>query len=101
MSSSNILDEIWQSYQTTLDCFKVTDRSITKKEYHLLNRTDFISASTETAGKLINLSRSNADDYIILSLWTVFERRLFEYLKNETYIPHITKRSLAINHINA
>jgi len=46
MSSSDILDEIWQSYQTTLDCFKVTDRSINKKGHPSLVSLHFVPLGT-------------------------------------------------------
>ena len=81
MSSDNILFDIWQSYQATVDCFKIAGRSVNREEYHLLSRTNFLSTPSEKADELIRKSRSDADDYVILSLWAVFERKLFEYLQ--------------------
>lgn len=81
MSSNNILHNIWQSYQATVDCFKIAGRSVNREKYQLLNRTNFIGTPPEKADELIRKSRSDADDYVILSLWAVFERKLFEYLQ--------------------
>jgi hypothetical protein len=81
MSSNNILQNIWQSYQATVDCFKIAGRSINREEYHLLNRTNFVGTPLDKADELIRKSRSDADDFVILSLWAVFERKLFEYLQ--------------------
>lgn len=81
MSSNNILQNIWHSYQATIDCFKIAGRSINREEYHLLNRTNFIGTPPGNADELIRKSRSDADDHVILSLWVVFERKLFEYLE--------------------
>ncbi|MBF0103013.1 MAG: hypothetical protein HQK77_19115 [Desulfobacterales bacterium] len=81
MSSNEILQEIWQSYQSTIDCFKIADRSVDKVDYHLLHKTNFLNISPEKADELIRKSRLAADDYVILSLWAVFERKLFEYLQ--------------------
>ncbi len=35
MSSANILDTVWDSYLTTIDCLKVASRSIEKGELDL------------------------------------------------------------------
>ena len=81
MSSSNILDDIWQSYQATVDCFKIAGRSVKRKEHRLLSGTNYQSKPFEESDKLIDKIRSDADDYVILSLWAVFERKLLEYLQ--------------------
>lgn len=83
MNSANLLDEVWETYQTTKDCLKVASRSIDKSELHLLKSTNFINLSSNEAVPLIEKSRVNADDYVILYLWAVFERQLYEYLQNE------------------
>jgi len=45
MSAIDKLEEIWNTYQVTKDCLKVTERSINKKPHHLkiLRSTDFIT----------------------------------------------------------
>ncbi|TYT74474.1 hypothetical protein FIM25_09990 [Desulfobotulus mexicanus] len=72
--SNNVLDNIWQSYQATIDCFKIAGRSVKREEYQFLAKTNFIGTSPEKVDELIRKSRSDADDYVILSLWAVFER---------------------------
>jgi hypothetical protein len=81
MSSNDILYDIWQSYLASIDCFKIAVRSVNREEYHLLSNTDFLTTPSEKVNELIKKSRSNADDYVILSLWAVFERKLFEYIQ--------------------
>lgn len=83
MSSPNILDPIWESYLTTVDCLKVTSRSIEKNELHLMNKTKFVGSPIDEAKVLIHDSRTNADDFVIVSLWAVFERKLLEYVQVE------------------
>lgn len=44
MSSPNILEPIWESYRTTVDCLKVAARSIEKSEFHLMSNTKFVGS---------------------------------------------------------
>lgn len=84
MKSTDMLDSIWQAYQTTNDCLKIARRSIDKQKLDLLNKTKFMTLPIHEANLNIENSRKNADDYVILSLWIVFERHLFDYLTLET-----------------
>lgn len=86
MSATDKLEEIWNTYQVTKDCLKVTERSINKKSNHLkiLRSTDFITDTPQESNQKIKLGRDNADDYVILALWTVFERKLFEEVQLES-----------------
>jgi len=43
MNPTNILDPIWESYLTTIDCLKVASRSIENNELHLMDKTRFVS----------------------------------------------------------
>jgi hypothetical protein len=83
MNSANILGPIWESYLTTVDCLKVASRSIEKNELHLMNRTKFVGSAIDDAKVMISDSRANADDFVIVSLWAIFERKLLEYLQVE------------------
>lgn len=83
MSSANILDPIWESYLTTVDCLKVASRSIEKNQLHLMNKTRFVGSAIDEAKAMILDSRVNADDFVIVSLWAIFERKLLEYLQVE------------------
>lgn len=82
-SNITILDHIWQTYQVTRDCLKVAQRSVSKKDLRLLNKTKFISMSEEQAEDWISKSRNDSDDFIILSLWAVFERIMIGYLQEQ------------------
>ncbi len=101
--SSKPLDDIWDIYQITKKSFKITLRSMKKyKESlnnnfvefipdeagikmleYLLRKTGFSGINPEEAEKRIKMSIKDADDYVILSLWAVFERQLHEYLQYE------------------
>jgi len=83
MSPNNILDQIWETYQITIDCLKIASRCVDSGEYTLLKRTNFIGISPTEAGKGISTSRSEGDDYIILSLWAAFERQVYSCLQKE------------------
>ncbi|MCP4110449.1 MAG: hypothetical protein GY749_33835 [Desulfobacteraceae bacterium] len=81
MSSENPLDPIWESYQVICDCLKVVQRGISKKDIRLLNRTNFLASSEEHSINQVKKSRTDANDYVILSLWAAFERIIMEYLQ--------------------
>ncbi len=83
MSSPNILEPIWESYLTTVDCLKVASRSIEKNELHLMSNTKFVGSAVDEAKVMIRDSRTSADDLVIVSLWAIFERKLLEYVQVE------------------
>lgn len=83
MSSPNILEPIWESYRTTVDCLKVAARSIEKSELHLMSNTKFVGSPVDEAKEMIVGSRTSADDFVIVSLWAIFERKLLEYVQVE------------------
>lgn len=83
MSLDNILDPIWASYLTTIDCLKVASRSVEKGELYLMSNTKFVGSAIGEAKMMITESRASADDLIIVSLWAVFERKLTEYVQAE------------------
>jgi len=84
MSAIDTIETIWNTYQVTKDCLKVTERSVKSDNLKMLRSTDFISDTSQEANQKIKLSRDNADDYVILALWTVFERKLFEEVQLES-----------------
>lgn len=83
MPINHSLDGIWQAYKTTLDCLKIAKRSIAKNDPCLLAKTNFMGAVKDEAEQQIEQSWANADDYVILSLWTAFERILLVYVQEE------------------
>jgi hypothetical protein len=83
MSETKALDDIWESYQTTLDCLQVASREISKGTLDALEKTGFLNTPVDVARQKIQTSRDTADDHVILSLWAVFERSLVAHLQNE------------------
>lgn len=83
MNSETRLDQIWESYQVICDSLKIAQRSVSQKNLRLLNKTVFLSSSEEDAENQIKKGRTDANDYVILSLWAAFERIIFEYLKTQ------------------
>ncbi len=83
MSASDDIEAIWRIYQTTLDCFKVASRSISRNDLRLLNKTEFIEYTEDEASKKIKICQNDADDFVIVSLWASFERSLFLYLTTD------------------
>lgn len=81
MRSSNILDPIWLSYKTTQDCLKVARRSLERGDSRLIEKTVFVGDSIDSATSMIEECSENANDFVIVSLWAVFERKLIDYLK--------------------
>ena len=77
------LDPIWESYQVICDCLKIAQRGVSDKNMRLLNKTNFWSSSEEDAKNQIKKGRSDANDYVILSLWAAFERIIIDYLQKQ------------------
>lgn len=80
MKAIETLDDIWRTYEVTVDCLKIASRSVDLNALNTLKKTSFVTSTKDEAKKNIDESRANADDYVILSLWTVFERNLFACL---------------------
>ena len=86
MSAIETLEEIWNTYQVTKDCLKVTERSINNKfdNLKILRSTEFTADTPQEANEKIKSSRDKADEYVVLALWTVFERKLFDEVQLES-----------------
>ena len=80
---SSPLDPIWQAYQVTQDCLKIAQRSVAKEEIRLLDKTSFLTVSKDEAQNRIQHSHTDADDFVILSLWVKFERMLLDYVRSQ------------------
>jgi len=84
MNFKTSLDRIWKSYQITEDCLKITQRTVSKDEKSMLKGTAFLNSSSEDESEeWIRQSRTDANDYVILSLWAAFERIILEYLQKK------------------
>jgi len=84
MTALNAINEVWNSYQTTIECLKVVARVVKRKDISVLDKTNFIGAPVEEAASRISSSTEHADDYVILALWTLFERYLFLHVQKES-----------------
>jgi hypothetical protein len=84
MNNQKLLDPVWTSYQTTMDCLKIADRGVTLGELRLLANTRFIRSEADEAKRVISQSKDDAGDFVILSLWAVFERILVQCLRMES-----------------
>ncbi|MGB9618608.1 MAG: hypothetical protein ACP5LD_14290 [Desulfomonilaceae bacterium] len=83
MSNGNPLDPVWKTYQTTKDCFKVTDRVRRSNEIQFLQKTDFIAMEEDQAIEIMRDCHKKLGDFAILSLWAVFERFLIDYIQQK------------------
>ena len=83
MNASDGIDAIWRTYQTTLDCFKIASRSISRNDIRLLKKTGFIEDTEDDASNKITSCQNDANDFVIVSLWASFERNLFLYLTTD------------------
>ncbi len=82
-SEVNPLDSVWETYQTIKDCLKVTDRARRKGDLQLLQRTDFVILEEKQAVHRMQSCHETLEDFVILSLWAVFERYLVEYIQGK------------------
>lgn len=86
MESDNPLVPIWEAYQITKDCLKVTQRTVDRESEHFLKDTRFIGTSKDDATNKIGKSRSEAEDYVVLSLWVAFERFIINYVQEKSSV---------------
>jgi hypothetical protein len=83
MKADSQLEQIWQTYRTTMDCLKVARETIKSGELQLLTETRFAGrAVTESTGWLQD-SQTASEDFVILSLWVAFERVVIGYIQDK------------------
>jgi hypothetical protein len=82
MPFENPLDTVWELYEATRDCLGIAQRSIEQDNLDLLVSTKRFSiiASKDEAANLISHCHRETDDFVIVSLWSLFERRVVEFL---------------------
>ena len=83
MSPEDSLESVWQVYETTRDCFKVTQRAVRRNDVASLGNTQFVGASAGTAQDLIMSSREDFENFAVVSLWVVFERHIIAVLQSK------------------
>lgn len=84
MSVNNSIDVVWNTYETTVECLKIVARNVHGKNISALGKSSFITENPEELSRKIDASTESASDYVILSLWAVFEPCLFSYLQEES-----------------
>ena len=83
MELENPFDPIWKVYEVTKDCLKVAQRTVSGCDDRLLRETQFIGTSVPESTEWIARSRSESDDFVIMSLWVTFERIVISYLQEK------------------
>jgi len=78
------LAQIWTSYITTKDCFKIARRAVSTGMSAPLRNTGFVAMETSEAARSIDTSRTEAIEFTVLALWTVFERYIVEYIQGKS-----------------
>ena len=80
MSFKNPLSDIWLTYEITMDCLRITDRSLNEKSNQLLKRTYFSDNNPKKNMVFLAKSRLSVNENLIIALWAVFERKMIDYL---------------------
>ncbi len=83
MEFENPFDLIWRVYEVTKDCLKVAQRTVRGRDDHLLRETEFIGTSVPVSMEWIATSRNESDDFVVMSLWVIFERIIISYLQEK------------------
>ncbi len=103
--NNNQFAHLWTSYQATLDCLRIADRSVQQGTQHLMKNTIFFNCEVDKAKRVITQSKDEAGDFVILSLWAVFERKLVERLRMESRLmlrnPSVDFNSLLHDKLSA
>ena len=83
MEFENPFDPIWRVYEVTKDCLKVAHRTVKGCDDRLLRKTRFIGTSVPESTEWIERSRTESDDFVVMSLWVTFERTIISYLQEK------------------
>lgn len=83
MMSNNPLDPVWKQYQVTRDCVRIALRTLETGNELFLRGTGFSRASYQESADWIGRSQKELDDFLILSLWVVFERGVVSLLQDK------------------
>lgn len=83
ISRDNPLDPIWNTYLTTRDCLKITDRARQRNDISLLRRTQFVGMEEDEALAMMRSCYDKLNDFVIIALWAVFERFIIDYIQKK------------------
>lgn len=86
MSSNNdLFEQDWQDFQLTRDCLKVARRTTTNAP-DLLQGTQFEIMASSEAQDWIDRRRTDLEDYVLLAMWTRFERYTVDLLQQHAAV---------------
>ena len=86
MSSFNQFQQSWMTYKITKESLTVLHRVVDSGKEDLLHDTTFPGLTHEEFEKWYEQSIRNLDEYIILTLFAIFEQIVIDYLKHKSRI---------------
>ena len=96
MSGTDALDAVWEIYRIYKDNIKIVKRCIDVMDTAKTRGTIFIEATKDQSDSYLKTARNEIDDFIIFSMWAVFERQLFDLLQHENNRVFCSAQSKAI-----
>ena len=84
MKADEAMERVWLTYQVMMDAVKIAARSIRQGNIGLIRDTNFVDSVQDDAKRDLANCRIAAEEYAIISMWAVFERRLVEVLTVES-----------------
>lgn len=84
MSVTNAIEDIWQTFQITMDALKVALRVVRRADLRLLRDTHFIDSVQPAIEVDIEICRRAVSDHAILSMWAIFERQIIAKIAAES-----------------
>ncbi len=79
--TANPLPPVMESYQVTMDCFKIAHRTIKEQQVRLFPLAQW--PTQPDAQQQIATAISNVQELFVFSLWATFERLVITYLQNK------------------
>jgi hypothetical protein len=83
MTYDNRLDPVWRQYEVAKDCMRIARKTLEAGHELFLRGTEFAGASYQEAADWIGRSQNELDDFVVLSLWVVFERSVVSLLQDK------------------
>ena len=77
----NPLDSVWNSYETTIDCFEAAQEVIKQQQFKFFSATTW--PTQPEARQNISNALKEVNDLFVFSLWATFERFVITYLQNK------------------
>jgi len=83
MMYNNPLDPVWKQYEVTKDCMRIAQKTLQTGHELFFRGTEFAGTSYQEATDWIRRSQNELEDFLILSLWIVFERGVVSLLQDK------------------